>query len=136
METGQRYPLGIEPLVIGQTRGNLNFSDDALLSNPHCQMVIAEGQLTLENLNDAATTLVNGKPLRGKAKTPLKRDDVLRLGQQELKIHEVSFKQRRPSRRSRHRAEKQKSGLNLTFVLIALALLAVALYLTKMTFPS
>src|SRR4051812_13324492 len=62
-ETGQRYPVGSDDVVIGRTSGDLLFPEDTKLSNQHCRIVMTASGLGVHDLGSANGTTVDGQRL-------------------------------------------------------------------------
>jgi pSer/pThr/pTyr-binding forkhead associated (FHA) protein len=75
------YPLEAGENVLGRTRGNLTFPEDAYLSSQHARVTFSDGTFVLEDLRAANGTFVG---LRGRV--TLTDGDIILIGHQLLRI--------------------------------------------------
>lgn len=71
-------------LVIGRSKGDLNFEDDPLISRQHCRILIIKGEAYLEDLGSTNPTRVNRVPLLPNRRRRLLINDVVKVGEQRL----------------------------------------------------
>ncbi|QPK63488.1 VWA domain-containing protein [Methylomonas sp. LL1] len=86
MRKGKTYGLRIaERATLGRAAScELVLDDDVEISGQHAMLRIADGKLSVRDLNSTNGTLVNGVPIHNDY--PLRRGDLLLLGRTELRI--------------------------------------------------
>jgi predicted component of type VI protein secretion system len=67
--------------ILGRTRGNLTFPEDAFLSSQHCKIVARAGSYVLEDIH-----AVNGTFVAIRERTSLNDGDILLIGHQLLRV--------------------------------------------------
>lgn len=78
---GLNVPLPVrEPLVIGRKEGDL-LLDDPLVSGRHCQIVLRNGEVVLQDLGSTNGTMVDGRLVR---EVPLKPGNEIAIGSTRL----------------------------------------------------
>ncbi|GMU92646.1 MAG: hypothetical protein AMXMBFR4_17040 [Candidatus Hydrogenedentota bacterium] len=61
--SGASWPITERPLLIGRGR-NCDISiSDSLVSRKHCEILLADGEVHLNDLGSSNSTLVNGQPV-------------------------------------------------------------------------
>src|SRR6476659_4088687 len=81
---GQAIPVNLPQFIIGRDpQCNLRPAS-AVISKRHCALLIKEGNVFVRDFNSTNGTLVNDVPVEGE--TPLKNDDVLKIGPLEFKV--------------------------------------------------
>ncbi|MBX3020896.1 MAG: FHA domain-containing protein [Bdellovibrionales bacterium] len=102
METGQRYPVSTEEVVIGRTSGDLLFPNDSKLSNQHCRIVMTPQGLAIHDMNSANGTTVDGQRLTPETVFTFKAGHTLEIGAQTFKLQEAGHarKLRRRNKKS------------------------------------
>lgn len=121
-ETGQRYPVGSDEVVIGRSSGDLVFPDDPRLSSQHCRIVMTTGGLGIHDMGSANGTYVDGKQLEAKQVYSFKVGSSLTVGQQTFKLQEAGYAKKLRSRTKKRRLKKDEGG-NAFLYLVALAAL-------------
>lgn len=87
-ETGERFAIR-RRLSIGRTTASLKFSDDAKLSQTHCQLTPSPEGLWVEDLESANGTFVDGIRLQPRSKQNLGAGKILRVGDQSFSLQIV-----------------------------------------------
>jgi class 3 adenylate cyclase/pSer/pThr/pTyr-binding forkhead associated (FHA) protein len=77
----KHFPLAPGENILGRTRGNITFPQDAYLSSQHCRIQFRDGQFELEDLKAANGTFVGVRE-----RTPLVDGDMLLIGHQLLRV--------------------------------------------------
>lgn len=77
----QHFPLEPGENILGRTRGNLTFPDDAYLSSQHCRIRYQDGVYVLEDLH-----AVNGTFVAIRERTLLNDGDIVLIGHQLLRV--------------------------------------------------
>ncbi len=77
-EPDREVPIGPDPLVIGRAPGSDILLPAVEVSRAHCRIALANGRVTVSDLNSTNGTLLNGRPLE--RTTPLLPDSVLEVG--------------------------------------------------------
>ena len=80
LETGQRYPVVNDDLVIGRTNGDILLGDDTAVSTQHCRILKTPEGLGIHDLGSATGTLVNGIRLEEEKVYALKTGSVVTIG--------------------------------------------------------
>ena len=89
-ETGQRYPVGNDDLVIGKTSGELLLRDDEAIAPQHCRIFNKDEVLFIHDLGSPTGTFVDGQRLEKNQSLPLKGGSRIKVGSQELFLQESS----------------------------------------------
>src|SRR5215212_1416542 len=78
--TGERHPLGNEPLIIGRSPDKCRVVLPAnAVSREHARIVPADGQYYIEDLQSRNKTYVNNKVVEGRWPNPLKNGDNIKI---------------------------------------------------------
>jgi serine phosphatase RsbU (regulator of sigma subunit)/pSer/pThr/pTyr-binding forkhead associated (FHA) protein len=78
--TGERHPLGNEPLIIGRSPDKCRVVLPAnAVSREHARIVPANGQYFIEDLRSRNKTYVNNKEIEGRWPNPLKNGDNIKI---------------------------------------------------------
>ncbi|MCS6896517.1 MAG: FHA domain-containing protein, partial [Nitrospira sp.] len=78
--TGQRHPLGNEPVTIGRSPEKCGIVLAAnAVSREHARVVPANGKYYLEDLQSRNKTFLNNKPIDGRHPNPLKNGDNIKI---------------------------------------------------------
>lgn len=131
METGQRYPVLNEDVVIGRTSGDILFGQDMKMSNQHCRLVMMPEGLGIHDLNSANGTIVDGVNLANEKVYALRPGSVIQTGAQTFKLTEATFKKRATSKtrgRRRRRSRQSWSTPLLAVIAVAVAVLGPSLW--------
>lgn len=92
IEEGELYPLfENREITIGRSPTNNIFVRDKNVSRVHCQIVVAEGVVTLTDLQSTNGTFVNNERV---TECPLKPKDEVRVGTTLLQLEEIDEKGR------------------------------------------
>ncbi len=75
------YPLSAAENILGRTRGNITFPEDAYLSSQHAKVKVEDGKFVLEDAQSG-----NGTFVQLRQKTTLKDGDIILIGHQLLRI--------------------------------------------------
>jgi len=86
-EPDREVPIGPEPLVVGRAPGSAILLSAVEVSRMHCRIVLADGKVTVTDLNSTNGTLLDGKPLD--RTTALSPDSVLEVGPYRLEYRHV-----------------------------------------------
>lgn len=102
LETGQRYPIGENELVIGKSSGDLLFPEDQSLSPQHCRILMTPSGPAVQDLGTPTGTALDGKTLPPGKAFAFKLGNLLTLGGQAFKLQEPGKKRKaRTKRRSK-----------------------------------
>lgn len=78
--TGERHPLGNEPLIIGRSPDKCRVVLPAnAVSREHARIIPANGQYFVEDLQSRNKTYVNNKVVEGRCPNPLKNGDNIKI---------------------------------------------------------
>jgi phosphoserine phosphatase RsbU/P len=78
--TGERHPLGNEPLIIGRSPDKCRVVLPAnAVSREHARIIPANGQYFIEDLQSRNKTYVNNKAVEGRWPNPLKNGDNIKI---------------------------------------------------------
>ncbi len=80
--TGNAFPIPVTGLFLGRERGDILFPEDGYVSGLHAQLTVADGKLTLTDLNSS-----NGTYIRARGEHPLQNGDLLLMGQQLFRVN-------------------------------------------------
>jgi hypothetical protein len=85
-EAGRAYNLELRGrLVIGRAKDcDVVISDDARVSNRHCELAIVGGQVLLYDLSSTNRTFVNGVPIQGRHR--MESQDCILVGETEFRL--------------------------------------------------
>jgi hypothetical protein len=125
-ETGQRYPVVNEDVVIGRNSGDILFNEDPKLSAQHCRLVMMPGGLGIHDLDSANGTYVDGTRLGAEKVYALRAGVRIQAGAQEFQLIEA-FKKRKPRKRRGHRRNEAPFPWSLFFIVI-IATIALVRY--------
>ncbi len=75
------YPIVAGENMIGRTRGNITFAEDAYISSQHCRIKNEGGSCVLEDLNSG-----NGTFVQIRQKTTVQDGDIVLIGHQLLRV--------------------------------------------------
>lgn len=86
-DQGRLIPLAnAGSIVIGNSRKHADVClNDLYVSRVHCQVAVAEGQVSVNHVAEGAETFVNGKKV---AQQPLRVGDIIRIGNSHLRLEE------------------------------------------------
>lgn len=122
-ETGQRYPISEQEVVIGRSSGDLLFPEDTKLSTQHCRIAMTPSGLGVHDLGSANGTRLEGKKLDADKIYAFKIGNILSVGQQQFKLQEVSIAKRITPRRRTSSAHSKDNAARSNFLLAVAALL-------------
>jgi len=86
-EPDREVPIGPEPLVVGRAPGSAILLSAVEVSRMHCRIALADGKVTVTDLNSTNGTLLDGKPLD--RTTALSPDSVLEIGPYRLEYRHL-----------------------------------------------
>src|SRR5215211_3756847 len=93
--TGERHPLGNEPLIIGRSPDKCRVVLPAnAVSREHARIIPAGGQYFVEDLQSRNKTYVNNKVIEGKWPSPLKNGDNIKICDFLFSFHDETAKGR------------------------------------------
>jgi hypothetical protein len=127
-ETGQRYPISLEKVVIGRSSGDIVFPRDPRISSQHCRLFFNAGRIAVEDLDSANGTFLNGEKLNAGQLYTVEGGAILKVGDQE-------FKAQIPSRARPVRRRGRKRGFDFQ-IFLALAMLVGAGFFFKSFFAA
>ncbi len=119
LETGQRYPLSGNEVIIGRETGQIIYRDDAKLSQKHCVLEASKNGVTVRDLNSINGTWIDEKRLEPGRSYHLKHGSILRIGEQSLKLQNAVEVRKNLIRRRK----RKKDNSEFTFTLATLSLL-------------
>jgi pSer/pThr/pTyr-binding forkhead associated (FHA) protein len=129
METGQRYPVLNEDLVIGRSSGDILFPGDEGLSHQHCRIVLDSRGLKIHDLGSHNGTQMNGHRLKAKKIYDFKTGSLIKVGNQEFKLHEPSIARRVRTGKRKRRSKSSSSDIASGIFVAACLAGAVALFI-------
>jgi hypothetical protein len=88
-DTGERVPLGGEPVTIGRSRDRTITIDDTRVSRAHAHIERRQGDWALTDDGSANGTRVGGRDLAAGQPRPLRAGDVIGIGPVELRVTEA-----------------------------------------------
>ena len=121
-ETGQRYPISLEKVVIGRSSGDIVFPRDPRISSQHCRLYFNAGRIVVEDLDSANGTFLNGEKLNAGQIYTVEGGAILKVGEQE-------FKAQLPSRARNVRRRRKKRGFDLQIFLAMAMLIGAGFFL-------
>lgn len=119
-ETGQRYPIASDDVMIGRSAGDICFPQDLKLSAAHCRIFADGKKVQIQDLESGNGTYLDRLRLDPAKIYPFAPGMTLNVGQQE-------FKAQAPSRAKpmRKKSKKKKRGFDfqmlLAFLMVAAA---------------
>jgi pSer/pThr/pTyr-binding forkhead associated (FHA) protein len=81
--TGQSHELKVDKTTIGRVEDNTFPIIDPSVSSHHCEVLLRGSDVVVKDLNSTNGTFINGEKV---TETVLKPDQILRLGQIELRL--------------------------------------------------
>ncbi len=82
--SGQTIPIKVPQFIIGRDpQCNLRPAS-AMVSKKHCALIVKNGQVVLRDFESTNGTFLNDQPVKGE--TPLKNDDLLKVGPLTFKV--------------------------------------------------
>ena len=114
--TGERHPLGNEPLIIGRSPDKCRVVLPAnAVSREHARIVPANGQYFIEDLQSRNKTYVNNKVVEGRWPNPLKNGDNIKICDFLFAYQDESARGRTPSPQDDEEEETSNTTVEATF---------------------
>src|SRR5690349_6803689 len=114
--TGERHPLGNEPLIIGRSPDKCRVVLPAnAVSREHARIVPVNGQYFIEDLQSRNKTYVNNKAVEGRWPNALKNGDNIKICDFLFAYQDESARGKGPSSREDEEEETSNTTVEATF---------------------
>lgn len=118
-ETGQRYPISHDEVIVGRSSGDVVFPQDTKMSSAHFRLFLNGKNINVQDLNSANGTFVDSLRLKPEQAYPLGSGMTLIAGHQE-------FKAQAPSRAKpvkRKPRKKKRGGFDFQLLLAVMMMI-------------